>query len=931
MAGPEASGRKRAREHDASKTAGATAAADTAEDIAAFASRLGRWGGAVRCERSARDGEPALVAAAFTAKGETIVADPPLAAVQALSNRGRFLACAHCLAPAGDDPARHLALAAGRVSRRDLVAAAVESERCGADVQPPGVSPLPRLAPRGATAREGPTPCRRARGGCLEVFCGEACRDAARGWHAMTCLGSCGEGSPMFEFRAHARRTHESFLLAADALARALADAGGSDGVAEGEAESADGSRVSGLGSSVLTEAKTNSAFPNRDLQANRDAASRWTRLFASLPAPAGRWWDKDRARVVAGEDASARAKSARRAARRAEHLREQIEDAHQLLFMAWGHARGLRSDPILMPFLKFETFERLVAAVDRSAQPLNLEHPGTKYARDVSAAAGDDARACASLRAAARDAENLSAENLADDSDQASSSSEDESTGDSSSSDDDDDDDENDDDDDSSNGDSSNGDSSPPARRREGTRRGSNPSNLPEDVARVSSDDDVLDLVETATASFPRLAALALAPAAALARHSCLPNSQVEMATEARGRDGESPPACGGLRVSLVALRDVAPGEEITVARVPVARPLAERHAELIRAFGGLQKTHIASASAEQPRVCACARCVYELCAAEGVPSPLAARELCALADQASEEGRHEDAERCAREAAEADPDRETGALHKVGVALLGQGRWAEAHEAWAKAYASWSEKQPRDREAFAALAAQVAKDRAYARASREYASSSGKPGEVTDADPKAAVPVRSPRALHPSAGIFTSGPEDDAALLTPEACAVWIARAEAAAAARGGWTTSRHYAVPTTDLPVHEIPSLLPLWNAFLARSLGPFLHACFPERVRAGGSNVRVHDAFVVRYDAGAQRYLPAHVDQSEISVTLALNALGEYEGGGTTFPDPTRVTARPDIGGVVAFGGDLRHAGAPVTRGVRYIVAAFLFTV
>ena len=149
--------------------------------------------------------------------------------------------------------------------------------------------------------------------------------------------------------------------------------------------------------------------------------------------------------------------------------------------------------------------------------------------------------------------------------------------------------------------------------------------------------------------------------------------------------------------------------------------------------------------------------------------------------------------------------------------------------------------------------------------------------------------------------------------------------------AAARGGWTTSRHYAVPTTDLPVHEIPSLLPLWNAFLARSLGPFLHACFPKIVRAGGSNVRVHDAFVVRYDADAQRYLPAHIDQSEISVTLALNALGEYEGGGTTFPDPLRVTARPDIGGVVAFGGDLRHAGAPVTRGVRYIVAAFLFTV
>ena len=42
------------------------------------------------------------------------------------------------------------------------------------------------------------------------------------------------------------------------------------------------------------------------------------------------------------------------------------------------------------------------------------------------------------------------------------------------------------------------------------------------------------------------------------------------------------------------------------------------------------------------------------------------------------------------------------------------------------------------------------------------------------------------------------------------------------------------------------------------------------------------------------------------------------------GGTTFPDPIRVTARPDIGGVVAFGGE-RHAnqGAGHRDGVRYI--------
>ena len=111
----------------------------------------------------------------------------------------------------------------------------------------------------------------------------------------------------------------------------------------------------------------------------------------------------------------------------------------------------------------------------------------------------------------------------------------------------------------------------------------------------------------------------------------------------------------------------------------------------------------------------------------------------------------------------------------------------------------------------------------------------------------------------------------------------------------------------------------------------TLGPFLHRCFPDIVMKDGQNVRVHDAFVVRYDAQAQRFLPTHVDQSSISVTLALNGLDEYDGGGTFFPHPINVTARPDVGRAVAFRGDLKHAGSPVTKGVRYIVAAFLFTV
>ena len=60
----------------------------------------------------------------------------------------------------------------------------------------------------------------------------------------------------------------------------------------------------------------------------------------------------------------------------------------------------------------------------------------------------------------------------------------------------------------------------------------------------------------------------------------------------------------------------------------------------------------------------------------------------------------------------------------------------------------------------------------------------------------------------------------------------------------------------------------------------------------------------------------------------SVTLALN--DGFEGGGTTFSAPVGVTARPETGHAVAFRGNLRHGGAPVTAGTRYIVAAFLFT-
>ena len=83
---------------------------------------------------------------------------------------------------------------------------------------------------------------------------------------------------------------------------------------------------------------------------------------------------------------------------------------------------------------------------------------------------------------------------------------------------------------------------------------------------------------------------------------------------------------------------------------------------------------------------------------------------------------------------------------------------------------------------------------------------------------------------------------------VLTPEECALTVSEVEAhVAASPNGWTTSRHYAVPTTDIPVHAVPSVLERFNGILVGRIFPLLAAQF--QVTAG--RIRVIDAFVVKY--------------------------------------------------------------------------------
>jgi hypothetical protein len=161
--------------------------------------------------------------------------------------------------------------------------------------------------------------------------------------------------------------------------------------------------------------------------------------------------------------------------------------------------------------------------------------------------------------------------------------------------------------------------------------------------------------------------------------------------------------------------------------------------------------------------------------------------------------------------------------------------------------------------------------------------------------------------------------------------------------------WSTSRHYSVPTTDLPLHELRVLNEwfLHDIFLHR-ISPMMHAMYLTEAEIEEKKMRetesgkdcygiyVYDLFVVKYSAETttagsnivpQRFLPLHRDQSSHSIVIALNdCQSDFSGGGTYFNDLHSVV-NPTFGQMVCFPGDMLHSGDPVLTGTRYIIAGF----
>mmetsp|Transcript_11192 Transcript_11192/g.20804 ORF Transcript_11192/g.20804 Transcript_11192/m.20804 type:complete len:653 (+) Transcript_11192:385-2343(+) len=160
---------------------------------------------------------------------------------------------------------------------------------------------------------------------------------------------------------------------------------------------------------------------------------------------------------------------------------------------------------------------------------------------------------------------------------------------------------------------------------------------------------------------------------------------------------------------------------------------------------------------------------------------------------------------------------------------------------------------------------------------------------------------------------------------VLPVQECANIIQAAQEHSKSCGGWTTNRHYSVPTTDFSVFDVPGVSTKLAELFRTRLYPTLGAQF----EIDPCSIRVIDAFIVKYEAGAQSFLPVHTDQSQFSCTIALNSMSDYTGGGTWFADLDKAL-NCDTGGVVAFDGAMSHGGHCISSGERFIIAVFMYS-
>lgn len=155
-----------------------------------------------------------------------------------------------------------------------------------------------------------------------------------------------------------------------------------------------------------------------------------------------------------------------------------------------------------------------------------------------------------------------------------------------------------------------------------------------------------------------------------------------------------------------------------------------------------------------------------------------------------------------------------------------------------------------------------------------------------------------------------------------TKEICEWIIDRTEIYAYNNGGWTTARHDNYPTTDIPLEQIP---PLFD-FVLFSFNNLFEKIKKSYSIESNINFNICDLFVAKYDSDTQNELKMHRDGSFLSFNILLSNHNDFEGGGTYFDDG--ITIYLEQGDVVVHSGQILHSGNKITKGIRYILVAFI---
>ena len=124
-----------------------------------------------------------------------------------------------------------------------------------------------------------------------------------------------------------------------------------------------------------------------------------------------------------------------------------------------------------------------------------------------------------------------------------------------------------------------------------------------------------------------------------------------------------------------------------------------------------------------------------------------------------------------------------------------------------------------------------------------------------------------------------------------------------------------------------VKEMPSVLTWFNDALKTKLFPTLHHLFGDLI-SSPSALRAHTVLIAKYNASdVTARSDVHVDDALLALTIALSPPESFTGGGTYF-EHLNTTVDMNQGHVTFRPGSVRHAGAPIDTGLRYVIGGFI---